>query len=473
MRARLDRSGQRREGLTRRAMLRGSAMALLAGACGDNRGRGAGGQDDPLPMDRPGPSPGDLSEAPLSTFPLGVASGDVRTDQVSVWAQYRGTAELFAAVWEMIDESYGDLIAWTRVSVGSGGFVQVDLDGLTPELAHSFAFVEVHGGEPGSRSALGRFLTAPALETLAPLRFGASCCTKQGFSLAPIEQAGSREDLAFFALLGDTTYNAGARTIDDFRQRWGQNLSSAGYRSLRQSTSVLATWDDHEVINNWDPETIDEALLTKASEAFFEHLPVRRHPQRRSQIYRSTRWGSTAEVFVLDTRSERRPSTRLREDAQYLSRAQMDWLKNGLAASPCTFKVILNSVPITNFPLLFDVVAIDRWEGYAAARREILSFIENERIGGVLWLSGDFHFGSAGRVSPAGEVGSQAIEVLVGPAAQDPNPLWATLVDTAQFDFATGTNNTTVFDLDPSARTATVTFHDDEGTVLATRSYGL
>jgi histidinol dehydrogenase len=48
---------------------------------------------------------------------------------------------------------------------------------------------------------------------------------------------------------------------------------------------------------------------------------------------------------VLDSRSERLPSTITSEHEQYLSRAQMDWFKQALVDSPCTFKVIMNSVP--------------------------------------------------------------------------------------------------------------------------------
>jgi alkaline phosphatase D len=465
-----------RSPVSRRSILRGGAAALVLGACGADRGGGLG--DDPgdgSAMEPPPPGisiafPEAIPEAPLSTFPLGVASGDSDLGRVSLWAQYRGISELYVAVWEMIDEAFGDLLVLTPAAAGAEGFTQLELDGLTAGAWHSFAFVEVVERKVVSCSALARFRAALAPSALTTLRFGASCCTQPGFSLAPIGHAGDRVDLDFFALLGDTTYTGGSRSRTQYRECWLRSLGQAEYRRLRASTSVLATWDDHEVANNWDPETIDPAQLAEAAGAFFEHLPVRRNRQRPDQIYRSTRWGRTAEIFVLDSRSERRPSTRLREDAQYLSRAQMDWLKGGLAASPCTFKVILNSVPITNFPSLFDVVANDRWEGYWSARNEILSFIDNERIGGVLWLSGDFHFGSIGRVSRSG-FGSQAVEVLVGPGAQDPNPIWGTLVDDAQFDFTTGTNNYAVFDLDPASHTAVVTFHDRNGAVLTTKSY--
>ena len=71
------------------------------------------------------------------------------------------------------------------------------------------------------------------------------------------------------------------------------------------------------------------------------------------RIWRSFRWGHSAEVFVLDCRGERRPSTRSvnpTRESVYISRAQMDWLKAGLRASPAVFKFIVNSVPIYGRP---------------------------------------------------------------------------------------------------------------------------
>lgn len=473
-----------KRGITRRRALGGmlGGAALMLG-CGDNWEREmmapGGGQEGPPGRPRlPDFGPEEIEEAALSTFPLGVSSGDVGASAV-LWTQYRGISKLYLAVWEVgDDESYGELVFWRRAQPSAEGFTHVDVGGLAAGRPHVFAFVETEGDElavvPKLRSALGRFRTAPPLEALAPLRFGASSCTQFGFEMDPIGRAGARDDLAFFTLLGDTMYSSGTRVLDGFRIRWARNLGNESYRALRQSTSVIATWDDHEVANNWDPETLEEPIFALASQTFFESLPIRRHPTAPERIWRSTRWGRTAEVFTLDSRSERRPSTRLRGDAQYLSRAQMDWLKGGLAASPCAFKIIVNSVPITNFPSVFDVVSNDRWEGYWEARQEILSFIDNEQIEGVLWLSGDFHFASAGRVSPAGATaGSSAVELLVGPGGQDPNPLWAALVGDPQFDFASGTNNYAVLDLDPATRTAKVTYHDKDDVAFATRSYVL
>jgi alkaline phosphatase D len=181
------------------------------------------------------------------------------------------------------------------------------------------------------------------------------------------------------------------------------------------------------------------------------------------------RWGKTLELFVLDGRGERRPSTRNSPAAEYLSRAQLDWLKRGLLESDAVFKLIMNSVPISDFPHLFDVLTVDRWEGYPAQREELLGFIDEMAIDGVVWVAGDFHLASMGRVAASG-AGSTQLEVLVGPGGQNGNVLAGTL-GPPQFDWSSRENNYTELALDPERRTVDVRYHDGGGRLLATRTY--
>jgi len=245
-------------------------------------------------------------------------------------------------------------------------------------------------------------------------------------------------------------------------------MGTNGYRAIRASTSLLATWDDHEVTNDFNPEMIAPAEFDNARASFFENLPLQRNPDAPSRIWRSRRWGNTLEVFVLDTRGERRPSTR-RSEGHYISRPQMEWLKEGLRSSPAMFKFLMNSVPISNFPFAFDFAARDRWEGYPRQRDEILEFIDSERIDGVVWVAGDFHLGCMARVERSGTASEQR-EFLVGPGAQTANPLWSTL-RMPQFLWSTGESNYTSFELIPEERRYRVTYHAGDGRTLQSREF--
>ena len=481
------RGGERGDRTSRREFLETVAVAAagaLVGCGGGTEGGADGGGpldaalDAPLAVDAgppavdagadAGPPPVEPPEGTpeVARFGLGIASGDVTDTHAIVWARYDGFATLGLTVWEMEGETYARTVHSAIVAPADGGFAHVDVPGLRAGARYRYAFFELLDAARTGRSAVGRFRAALAPDATEPLKLGAVSCTRNGRSFSTIERAAAQTDLDAFLLLGDTTYNDGASTVAEYRAKWAENLATAGYRGLRAATSVVATWDDHEVDNDFDPERVD---TTAARQVFFENLPVRRMPPPDEPIiWRSLRWGLTAELFVLDCRGERLPSTRGGTDT-YLSRRQMDWLKAGLVASPAAFKLIMNSVPITDFPLAFDVARGDRWEGYPTQRTEILRHIDDNAVRGVLWISGDFHLASMGRVSTSGPGATQS-EVLVGPGAQNGNLLAATLGG-PQFDWATSSDNYAMLELDPARALIRVWYYDASGSVMQTGEF--
>jgi alkaline phosphatase D len=436
---------------------------LDGGALGEDAGVVDAGQ--PLPPDEP------ETIAEAFNFPLGLASGDLEPTRGVLWTRYDGMATLRLRVWRMEANIYAERVADMLVTPGDGGFVHLDVAGLMPGQKYRYAFFEENAqGQLGSRSAIGRFRAALAPGQKEPIILGACSCTQQGNTPSPLRRAGERDDLDLFMLLGDTSYNDGADTISEYRARWASNLGSPEYRALRASTSVLATWDDHEVTNDFNPETIDSAKFATARKSYFESLPLRRHDTEPDRLWKSMKWGDTAEIFVLDTRGERKPSTRFNgQPHQYLSPAQMDWFKTSLKASTAVFKVIMNSVPITDFG--FSAFTGDSWLSYTQQRTEILGWVESENIEGVLWVSGDHHFASVGQVSAFG-VGREAIEILAGPGAQGANPVWG-LLRPPRWDYATGTNNYVTIALDPMTKVCRLAFHNGTGTELFGKEYTL
>ncbi|MFO0608404.1 MAG: alkaline phosphatase D family protein [Polyangiales bacterium] len=401
-------------------------------------------------------------------FPLGVMAGDATDTSVIFWTRYAGTGAVRLRVLEM----NGARIAAVRfdgaVDASSAGYVRAVVNGLRANKQHLYAFLVGPAGAPTGRSLVGRVQTAPAPDALVPLVFGGTSCTNQRHRPFPaLQHAGGRDDLDFFIHAGDhvyTDYADNAATLAQYRAKYEQNWTSAGLRALHRSTGMYLTWDDHEVLNNWDPETLSAARLAAARQAFFEHRATRRNAAAPERIWRSFRWGRTAEIFVLDCRSERLPSTRstnVARRSQYISRAQMDWLKAGLRASPCVFKFIVNSVPIVDRA----GADADNWNGYASQRQEILRHIDSNRLRGVVWLSGDVHFGGVCKVEPTGPF-ADIWEVIMGPAGADRDgrpPLrdgqWPVSV--------IGTHNYTVLRADPATRTLRAEFVNGAGNVIA------
>lgn len=406
-----------------------------------------------------------------TSFPSGIQSGDVTWGGAMVWTYYGGTSPLLLRVYRPSTAGKVSLYHESVVTPSADGYVHVDVPALPPHTELFYVFLEGASPSFSGRSAVGRFVTAPLPGQKPAVRFGGTSCTDNGKApFPPLSHAGA-EKLDFFILAGDTTYNDSANTLSQYRAKWLGQMGQATYQALLTSTGHYATWDDHEVDNDWNPETIDKTRLANATQAFFEHLPIRRDNSSPNRIWRSFKWGETLEVFVLDSRSERKPSTASGPNAQYLSPAQMTWLKNGLSTSSATFKVIVTSVPITNMPTLWDLYAVDRWEGYPAQRKELLDHITGTGIKGTLFVAGDFHLGASAQVEPSG-AGAALREVFVGPGGQSGNPLTATL-GAPQFEFKTGTNNYVTFLADPNTTppTVKVTFIDGAGAKLFEKTY--
>lgn len=405
-----------------------------------------------------------------TTFPSGVQAGAMTEGSALLWVFREGPGALRLRVWRPSKmEGRVELVSDWPVVPDAAGYLKVTAEPLAPATWYSYAFfLEGAAGGLASRSAIGRFRTAYPEDWDEPLTIGATSCTKfENMPYAAMRLL-AKEPLDLFVHLGDMSYNDAARDLASYRKLWKRTLADPGYRELLTSVGMVMTWDDHEVKNDYDPEALartDPALLSDAKQAFFENVPVERGPNDR--LWRSYRWGKTAEFFVVDSRSERKPSTRSTPQAEYLSWAQLSWLKEALKTSPAHFKVILNSVPITEFPLPLWGATHDRWQGYAAQRSDLLGFLEAEGLDNVWFLTGDFHMGMVVRVGKEG-FAHGLWEVAAGPGASGFNPLfaaaqsspenWETVFPRNQFEHAAGNHAATTLTFDPQTDQVRVRF---------------
>jgi phosphodiesterase/alkaline phosphatase D-like protein len=456
---------------TRRDLLTSmTAMALLP-ACGrKGTGRTDTGdtgeeEDTGVPLE-PAPereveppawdAPGTLDTA---AFAWGVQTGDPTptTVQVSVW-----TTESEVDLQLMRAEGDG----WVEAEAQPGltpvdEILQLSLDGLDPDTAYSLVFFTPSGER---RSRVARFRTALDADGWRVLTIGATSCLGSGGRPWPSMSLVAQDDPDVFLLLGDLVYASGSTTVEDFKVDWGEALAVDGLQDACAHSAVVATWDDHEVANNFEGENIDPDLLDAARSAFRDAIPQLTGPGG-TGVWRRLSWGSVMDLFVLDSRGERDGATK------YMSTAQMDWLKQGLSESTARFKLIANSVPITDYyPMLLDALSEDRWQGYPEQRTEILQHIEDEDIVGVLWITGDFHFATISRVGAAGELGENSWEVMVGPAGSVLNPIGEIYENPVQFPVLFTEWNSTLLRLDPGLGEVVVVYIGDDGSVLAEKT---
>lgn len=319
----------------------------------------------------------------LLTFPDGALAGDVTDSRAVVWGRVSGGAAVRVEYGPFA--SLGQRTEPVRAEPASDFAVKVDLSGLHPGSRYYYR-MSAEAGERRTNTLAGSFKTAPASSEASEVSFVWGGDTSERFQPFRIYDAMRARQPDFFLFLGDTIYadiDGNAQTLEDYRAAYRRNRDDEPFRRFARTTSIYAIWDDHEVFNNFDRM---EPRLPVGRRAFLEYWPLRQEPSDPTRLYRSFRWGRLLELFILDTRQYRSPSSD-HDNAQkmMLGAAQKEWLKRGLATSTATFKVIATSVTLKYH-------GADSWEGYKTERGELFDFIVRSNTRGVVFLAADVHY---------------------------------------------------------------------------------
>ncbi len=518
-------------GLTRRSFLASSLAVALAACSDDRpegaarpSPTGAPPATPPptaQPTATPVPSPTTPTVPGLTAdpFTLGVASGDPAPDSVIVWTRLMpGSGDPLPGheidvSWQVsLDETFESPVSTgsARASPELGYSVHADAAGLEPDTWYHYRF------QVGPfTSPVGRTRTLPGPDAPSAhlrLAFGSCQHWETGHYAAHRHLAGAALDLTLW--LGDYIYEAGpvagrarlhdgpeTTELDAYRNRYAQYRSDPDLRAHHAANPWIVTWDDHEVANDYAGSSSatgesTEAFLARraaAYQAWYEHMPVRLDPPEGPdyRIHRDLVWGELAQLFVLDGRQYRAPQptdgrlptipgfedqelplrtlgpTAMDPEHRMLGPEQERWLRDGVAASTRTWKLIgqqvfmhgLNVLPGQEAP----VTIIDTWDGYHANRRDILGGFADAGVDNLVVLSGDFHAGSVGELRPdpyddaspvvGTELMAPSISSSFPEAGADAAPL--ILAFNPQIRFFEPRNGTTVCELTPQGCEAT------------------
>lgn len=396
-----------------------------------------------------------------ATFPLAVMAGEMRPESVMFAVWIADAQPKLLRVWAPAEAGSVTIVAEQQVVPDADGFVKVTVEGLCPGTWYEYGYFVDLDGELVGRSAIGRVRTAIADDALEPVVIAMASCNGDAggdYTWGALDVMAD-EYFDVFIHLGDMAYNDGSFSLEEYRASWRQYLGSDGYRRAYAAGGLYATWDDHEIDDNsgFDPRSMDPQDLERrhnAMTAYFEALPIDGSADD-FRLWRSFRWGLTAEIIVLDCRYERRASQGL-----YMSQAQLDFVKQRLLESPCHFKVVMNSVPITNMPLLWDLAAFDRWEGFPTQRAELLGHIDANEIENVWFLSGDFHVCFVSRLEPDGDALSARTREIACTTGN--TNILGDLLPAGQFAYRSSQPRGVILMFDPEANAVNVRFLDPD-----------
>ena len=357
-----------------------------------------------------------------TAFPMGVMAGLMKSSSALLWCFVEDNSPKYLRVWRPSDKKGHIQEVMFKKVTPKEGYFHIPVEGLAPGKRYHYAFLAGDGKSFSSRSRMGSFTTAFAQDCVQPLTIAATACTNvKRFPTFKALQLSAKKDVDLFCHMGDMSYNDGATTKPQYRAKWRKTLQAPGYPELLAHTGFYSTWDDHETVDNSKLYDVPESLRKMGRERYLEAIP--QHRDKNDRFWTSFRWGKSVEFFVLDCRGERIPDKKI-----YISQEQMDWCKKALKESPCHFKVLLNSVPIIQFPEIWKVVIGDRWQGYEAQRNELLDFITNEKLKNVWFLGGDYHLGVVARLEKEG-ARSNLWEIMAGPGGNIPPKILLSVIE--------------------------------------------
>jgi alkaline phosphatase D len=323
-----------------------------------------------------------------------------RPDHETIYVEYRKPDDR---------EGYWRTSAMVKLDPGNDHTAVITLAGLDADTLYSYRPVW-DGAEQNTKQneTIGRAVDphqysvttmVPAQSSVSDLVFVfGSCALKHlGGTLEGFKKMGEKSP-RFGLLIGDQiyadypTYLGAAK--EDYEVKYREVLADPHFATFTSTTPVFQMFDDHEIINDWDQQSADPypAAIGAWYEYAGSHNP---NPIRAKAHYYTFDYGNVP-FFVLDTRSYRSKNSMHESPRKtMLGALQLQDLKNWLLAkNSTTFKFIVSSVPFT-----MNSNWGDSWSSFETEREAILRFIADNKINGVLILSGDTHWGAAFRIA--------------------------------------------------------------------------
>lgn len=210
------------------------------------------------------------------------------------------------------------------------------------------------------------------------------------------------EKAAFMLWMGDNWYT---REVD-FSQ-WGlwyraqHDRRQPVLQKLLRAMPHYAMWDDHDYgPNNSGASFIHKETSKKVFDAYWANPSSGHFGQG---VYTQFGW-SDVDFFLCDGRWWRSPDEMIdsvgskpNPDKVMLGRQQMQWLKEALLQSTATFKIINMGSQVLN-PLSTK----DKFLFFPVEYYELMAFIKDHKIDGILFLTGDRHHSEVIKVERKG-----------------------------------------------------------------------
>lgn len=266
------------------------------------------------------------------------------------------------------------------------------------------------GADPGGASSA----------SLKRIAFGS--CAKQDKE-QPIWDAVLEAKPELFIFLGDNIY-ADTRDPAVMRTKYEMLAAKPGFRKLRETTPILAIWDDHDY--GEDDAGVEYPMKEESRRQFCDFWGESAASPRRTRdgIYEAYAFGPRGgrlQIILPDLRWNRTPirthdldggayevwakhieekgdevpgpyDRMAGDEATMIGETQWRWLDEQLA-KPADLRIFASSLQV-----IADFPGWEAWINYAVDHQRLLETIRRRRANGLVCISGDTHYGEISRL---------------------------------------------------------------------------
>lgn len=240
---------------------------------------------------------------------------------------------------------------------------------------------------------------------------GFGSCAHQDKPL-PMLSIASDLDLDAFLFLGDNIYGD-TRNMDTLRAKYSRLGTKSEFIKLKDSTALYAVWDDHDYGENDAGRHYPHKEESKGIFLDFWEVPASSERRAHDGIYGTEylkKGDLDIQLILLDTRTfrdnllYREPGDTLGDnkndycplevpDSTLLGVEQWKWLEETLR-QPADIRIIASSIQFSH-----EYNGWESWTNMPYERQRMVDLIRNTQAEGVLFVSGDVHWGEISKLS--------------------------------------------------------------------------
>jgi alkaline phosphatase D len=249
-------------------------------------------------------------------------------------------------------------------------------------------------------------------EVIGKIAFGSCNDPRKGGT--PMFDAVLKHGPDVFVFLGDNIYGD-TEDMGLLHQKWNELGAIDGFRKLRENTTMLATWDDHDYGINDGGNSYPKREESERIFLDFFNEPADSPRRNREGVYGSYTFGNPGrrcQILVLDTRYFRDELPRAKgpkaegtvgwyepsDDTSktLLGEAQWKWLEEQLQV-PADIRIIASSIQIVAHEK-----GMENWGNVPHEQKRLFDLLGKHRANHTFAISGDVHFAELSKLDLEG-----------------------------------------------------------------------